>query len=267
MEFYSDKKPNLIGFKIHKTVDKIVNTKPTNATISDKITEMVRNFYDEYINEHKLLTFLVLACLLFLLYRYYNRNTKEDDVKDLKEEFSDEEYNILKNITGQQTQHLRYDEQPTMNPLYPVHQQAEKVYYPPDPLPINIPGEGFVYSRNIYKDPDHYTPINAPNGYDYDNVYKNKSRSYYNGTYNTYKNAQNTNIINPLGYPVDFNTSTGDFVTGMTNRNEKVVTDYQAVLDNMNGNLTDSLKSGPYYLDTNFAEYSMEPPYATDIDL
>ena len=162
-----------------------------------------------------------------------------------------------------QTSHLRYDTQPSFNRLYSVDQQKEPVNYPPSPLPINIPDLGIVYTKDLYGYPKPFPNLNSPN-YNYNNVYTNPQLAYYNGTYNTYKNAQDTNIINPLGYPTNFNTSTGDFINHMTNANKQNIVDYQTILDNINGNLVDALKLGPKYLDINSPELEMEPPYAID---
>ncbi len=79
------------------------------------------------------------------------------------------------------------------------------------------------------------------------------------GTYNTYADAKDTNIVNPYGWSNNFNTTTGSFITGMTDMNRQNVYDYQTILDNMNGNLVDGLGIGPKHLDD---VPEMEPPYA-----
>lgn len=260
MEFYSKSQPNLILPKMKKTVYKIIKKAPNHLTVSEKVSNMMSEYYNSYIEPNKVVIFIALIIVLFLVYRYYNRTNTKDSV----EKFSSDEYNLLKDITDTQTAHLRYDSQPTLNPLLPISIQQEPVYYPPDPLPVNIPDAGTVYTRNIYEDPGPYPPLNMPIDYDYNNVYKNSSRSYYNGTYNTYQNAQDTDIINPYGYLNNFNTSTGDFIGQMTEANNQNLTDYQSILDNTQGNLYDSLKIGPNYLNSNIPESTMDPPYATD---
>jgi len=254
MEFYSRSKPNLIAPKLKKTIYKIMKDNSKNKTISEKISNLLYEFYKSYIYENKVLILIIFLIIIFLMYRYYNR----------KEKFAnDDDYDVLKDIMGPQTSHLRYDTQPYFNNLKSVEDQQQSVNYPPDPLPVNIPDKGIVYTRNLYDDPDPYPKINTAN-YDYDNVYKNKSLSYYNGTHNTYNNAQDTNIINPLGYLNNFNTSTGDFVGQMTDENTKNILDYQSILDNNQSALIDSLKVGPVYLDTENYDLEMEPPYATE---
>lgn len=264
MDFYSGKRPNLIGPIMKSTICQISKSSTVNNTVSDKITSYISTIYSDYIAEHKLIIFILFIFIAFLIYRYHEtKNNKKIEKK--KEPFSNQDYNLLKDIKEYQTRHLKFDTQPNMNPLFSAESQKDnvEVNYPASPLPINIPGDGFVYTRNLYPNPESYPPINNSD-YNYNNVYENPSRSYYNGSYNTYKNAQDTNIINPNGWSNNFNTNTGNFVTGMTETNKQNLMDYQTVIDNMNGNLVESLRLGPKYLDANKPDYDMEPPYATD---
>lgn len=264
MDFYSGKRPNLIGPVMKSTICQIVTKKQNiNNTVSDKITAHFSDFYNGYILENKIVLFIIAIFIAFLVYRYYDTKHKKDQIKNKSEYFANQDSNLIKDIKEYQTRHLKFDTQPVMNPTLSAEEQKEKVYYPPDPLPLNIPGDGFVYTRNIYPDPKSYPSINHSN-YNYNNVYENPSRSYYNGTYNTYQDAQNTNIVNPFGWSNNFNTNTGNFVGGMTNENRQVMSDYQTVIDNKNYNLVDALKFGPQYIDSNAPDYDMEPPYATD---
>ena len=153
----------------------------------------------------------------------------------------------MDDIKNTLTKHLMYDTQPSFDRLQSVKGQEEKVYYPPDPLPINIDGK-LVYTRNLYKDPNRF-PILNTSKYNYNNVYTDPSLSYYTGTSNVYKNAQDTNIINPLGFSNKFNTTTGNFVNQMTDKNKQNILNYQTVIDNKNINLTNSLTQQP--LNTN----------------
>lgn len=259
-EFYSKSKPSLVVPRIEKTVYKIVKKSSNNKTISEQISHKMYELYQTYIQEHKFLAAIIFSAIVFLIYRYYK--TKEDKEGNDKEEgFNSDEYNVYKDIKDYQTSHLRYDTQPHFDRLQSVKDQAEPVNYPPDPLPVNIPGSGIIYRRNIYDDPKPYPYLNTPK-YDYNNVYNNKSLSYYNGTYNPYYKAQDTTIPNPLGHLNNFNTSTGDFVTQMTNANTQNILDYQTILDNTQGNLIDNLKVGPQYLNVDELEPQIAPPYA-----
>jgi hypothetical protein len=270
MEFYSNSKPDLVGPKIKKTVYNIMKKKSTDSTISDKISNIMSTFYKNYIEQNKLITFFMIISIIFLIYRYYT-NKKNGSNKSNEEYINirkHDEQNVFNEILNNQTAHLRYDSQPSFNKLHSVKQQAEPINYPPNPLPIRLPEKGLIYAKNIYPDPDTFTNLNTPN-YNYDNVYQNPTRSYYTGTRNTYENAKDTNIYNHLSgkwsYPTNFNTSTGDFVQQMTTANNNNIVSYQTILDNMNNNLTDSLKLGPKYIDINSPELEMEPPYATEI--
>ncbi len=248
MDIFSDKESNLIAPKIQKTVSNMMQAKPEAVTVSDKITNLVVSFYKNFIQSNKLLTFTIIAIIIFLLYRWYNRSGP-------REAFTNDEYTILKNVLTTQSADLRYDAQPSFNPLYSIKdQQQDKVYYPPEPLPINLPDQGFVYTRDLYDEPDQTTLLNSPENYDY-NAHKN-SASYYVGTYNTYQDAKDTNIINPLGFSNNFNTTTGNFVTGMTEKNRDVLNNYRDIVNN---------KVGPEYLNEAEPDYDIKPPYATEI--
>lgn len=247
MDIFSDKEPNLIAPKIQKTVFKIIESKPEVVTISDKISNIVISFYKKFIENHKLLTLMIIVIVIFLLYRWYNRSGR-------RENFTENEYKILNNILTTQSADLRWDDQPTLNPLYSIKDQEGIVNYPPEPLPINIPGKGFVYARDLYNKQNEPELLNSPEKYDY-NSHRN-SASYYVGTYNTYNDVVDTDIINPLGFSNKFNTTTGNFIKGMTNKNKEVLNTLNNTINN---------KIGPDFLNPDEPELSMLPPYATEL--
>jgi large-conductance mechanosensitive channel len=254
-EFYYDKHPNLIGPIMKTTVCKIVKKPKINNTISDKISSYFSDLYNDYIADNKIVVFIILGFVVFLIYKYYNKPEKKEE----KEEFTNREHSLLKEIEDYQTKHLMYDNPPYMNPTESVELQDDDIiHYPPDPIPINLPDAGIVQTRNIYKNPPPYQSLNYTN-YDHNNVYTNASRSYHNGSFNTYQNAQDTNIVNPNNWSNNFNTNTGNFVGPMTNMNGQVLNEYQAVSDNQTQNLLDAMKFGPMY-----ASGDIEPPYAQD---
>jgi len=255
MDFFSKTNPNLIDPRMRRTFHKIIKKNPLNYTISEKISEMIKQLYKTYIQNNKLIIIVCITILTFLVYRYYN---KKQDTEKFQTEFGEDDY--LMNDINSQTNHLRYDTQPSFNNLHSIKGQEQPIYYPPNELPINLPNDGIQYKRDIYDGQFKPEILNTPN-YDYNNVYTNKSRSYYNGTYNTYHNAKDTDIVNPLGYSNKFNTTTGNFIKGMTDDNEKVITDYREIIDSMEGNLIDSLKIGPKYLDPELSTLDIEPPY------
>lgn len=258
-EFYYDKHPNLIGPIMKTTVCKIVKKPQINNTVSDKISSYVTGIYNDYIMDNKIIIFIIVGFIIFLIYRYYNKTpTKDIKKKKEKEAFTNDEYNLLKEIEDYQTEHLMYDNPPSMNPTSNPDLQHDEIHYPPDPLPINLPNSGMTFTRNIYENPPQYKSLNNVN-YDHNNVYTNPSRSYNSGTYNTYSNAQDTTITNPFNWSNNFNTNTGGFVGPMTNMNREVLNQYQSISDNTTQNLLDAMKFGPMY-----ESGKIDPPYAAD---
>lgn len=280
MQYYSGKEPNLVGTAFTNTVNKIMKKKH-GGTISDNISMSFTNFYNNYISDNLFLILLIILFIILLVYRYYYVQTtrkekpeqKEDNLdKELfgnqstnenVEKFHNQDYNLIRDITETQTSHLKYDPQPSFNPIYPVNQQKEQVYYPPDPLPINIPESGIVYTRDIYQEPKNYSPLNSTN-YDYFNVYTNPTRSYYAGTENTYKEPAGTDIVNALGFSTDFNGDTAKFIYPVTELNKKSVVDLEKIIDQNNNNLVDALRFGPKVIESANTKYGIEPPYADD---
>ncbi len=274
MEFYSNSRPSLIGGKMKKTVNKIMKNESYNGTISDKISHYLDELYKDNIRDNKLVVFICVAVVLFLLYRYYNRKSREEQEGfscNTGYPYKDRTTQLMREISDQ-TSHLDYQPQPHFNRLQSVNKQQRNpnatVYFPPDPLPVNIPGQGTMFTRGTQSDPtgrwrNPYPNLNNPQ-YDYNNVYEHPHRAYYHGTLNTYEDAVDTSIPNPLGYPNNFNTSTGDFIAQSADANEKSVLDYQSIVNNMNDNLIDNLRIGPKHMNVDVPDLEMEPPYAVE---
>jgi hypothetical protein len=260
MEFFSNSKPDLVNPIVRKSVFKIMKSDTSNTTISDKISSILTSFYTDFISENKTAFSIIVIMTVFLLYRYYNKK-KLSKNKQSTEQFSVDEQQIINNIMNEQTEHLKLDSQPSFNNLESVNKQHEDINYPPEPIPMNIPDKGIVLTKSISPYPPQFENLNNPE-YDYDDVYKNKSRSYYSGTHNPYENAQDTDIVNPMGWSNRFNSDTGAFITNMTNTNKQNINDYQTILDNMEGNLIQGLKLGPANLN-NIPEF--DPPYSDNV--
>ena len=256
MDFFSGKNPDLIGPTMKTTLNDIMNKpKINNSTISEKIIGAISNFYSDYICENVFIIFIIILIIICLGYRYYDKKNKdkgkneENFIPDKckpKNKGKEKEVDLIEQIKNY---NFEYDDIPRcysppagelyMNPLEGIDKQThstEKVY-PPDTLPINI-NDQKVFARNLYGTPISDEPLNFPN-YDYDNVYKSKSRSYYSGAYDTYRNAQDTTIKNPYEWSNKFNTTTGRFVGQMTDKNLQSIIDYQTILDNNEANLID----------------------------
>lgn len=253
MNFDTPQNPVFAGSKVQEMVNNLMNTKATNMTISDKISALFVAFYYSYIYEHRYFVIFLIVAILFLIYRYYEKQNSE--------KFSSSDINKLSNLIQDQVDNLKYDEQPTLNPTKPVILQEEPVDYPPQKLPINIPGQGIQLRSELYPYPKSDVPLNYPKDYDYNNVYTDKSRSYYTGTYNPYENTLDTTIENPYGFSNAFNTTTNNYVGGMTAMNNDALRNYQTFIDNVDGNLINSLKWGPTHLDLSSPDMRMQPPY------
>lgn len=255
MDFYSREQPNLIGNVMKETIYNVVKKPKVNNTVSDKIANMLSVFYKEYIMEYKLVIFIIILVIGFLVFRYYNKKNKE--------KFANQDYNLLKDIEDYQTKNMIATAIP-LESIEPdeVNKKQDNIRYPPDPLPVNIPGEGIVYTRNLYDDPKPFAPLNSVE-YNYNNVYTYPSRSYYSGTYDTYKDAQDTLIMNPYGWPNTFNTQVGDFIGKMTESNQRVLADYNTIIDTSRANMLNGLKGNPTN-DGDVGEYTMEPPFSSD---
>lgn len=263
-EYYSKSQPDLVVQSVKITLDKIIDNNEQGSTISEIIANKMYNFYNDYIKDNMFVLTLIAIFVIFLIYRYYS--TKEEKQKQKKVEVKEDDQQITndrmlehyQDLTLQeiqsQTDHLMTNNQPHFNPLYGVNQQQVPVNYPPDNLPINT-GNGMIYTKSLSSQyPSNYPSFNTPN-YNYNNVYKNDTRSYYNGTYNTYKGAQDTNIQNPLGFSTNFNTNTGNFVGPMTNMNQQIIDTY-----NNNGrNKENDMISGAF---SNYKP-TLIPAYAT----
>lgn len=232
MDFYSGKQPNLIGPVMKSTVCKVMKQKPVNNTVSDKVILCVTTFYKDYVVENLFIIILLLCVVIFLIHRYNMSKNGKEGYKNNKETF---DKNLFNEVTDYQTRHLIYDDPPHMNPIMTPDNQKYKVNYVPDDHLINVPGVGLIDPK-LLNPPKPDVPFNNVN-YDYNNVYTDPSRSYYNGTYDTYKNAQDTDAVNPYDWSNNFNTNTGAFVSPMTDLNNQNLVDYQNLLDEKKNNL------------------------------
>jgi hypothetical protein len=289
MDFYSNSKPNLISSKIRNKVKLMTYKSPkikSNLNNVNNIKSIFNDFlyylYSSYIKPNKEILFIIIASCLFLWYRCQVSKKEKEDLKidELLEEFNNEDnaqknYNfiecgkepsvndIMRNIS-RQTMHMRSDigNQPSMNPSIPVKDQyVEQVNYMPDNVPINIDGSGprilnmptsEAYHNLISPSMKHNAGIN------------DVSRQYYTGIHNSYQNQLDTDIINPLGFPNNFNSTTDEYVDKNVNLNKQNLIDYSQILYNTNQNLTNSLGIGPNNLNI---DTDMTPPYITNNNL
>lgn len=127
------------------------------------------------------------------------------------------------------------------NPLIEISEQEMDPLLEPTPVPALKKEQNYPYLiNNSFTYPvDVYTP----------------KRSYYSQAYIP---PYDTTYINEFGYVDD--SDRGVNMLDVANRNN--IVDYQQILDEMRGNLTNSLRIGPEYLNEHDPEYTMDPPYA-----
>lgn len=214
MSFYQNANPNLIGPIIKKKIHDILKYSPPPTTPNNNnIHNSIINFYNTYVKHRIISIIIILLIISFLVFRYYSHKSKKHTVIH-KEQFSNADF------TDSQIKSLLYSDQPHVNPSQSIHSPNNssphiQQIHPPTSISANLGDDKYVTINNKPSLPfDNFnTPI-----YDYNNVHYLPSE-YYHGTLNTYENAQDTSIINPLGYDNAFNTSTGNFVNYSTSLN------------------------------------------------
>lgn len=255
MDFYSGKQPNLIGPLMKSTIYKVIK-KPQIAgnTISDKVSNGLSSLYKTYIVDNKLVVFIIIIIMVFLIYRYYQTKSisKSKSLIKKQEEFLNQDRNLINDIKDYQTNRLMLDIHHTMNPIESLENQKGEINYPSQRMPINIPNKGLTFGSDSDTNQKPFSSLNRVN-YDYNNINSSPLKSYYSGT------------PNQMNWFNNFNTSQGNFVNEMTFDNRKILTDYQTILNNNNNNqenLIDSLKLQPNYIGINSTEYTMQSPFA-----
>lgn len=230
MDFFSNTQPDLIGNgakKIYKLLSK--------NTTTDKTYESALGYlqyaYNTFVSPNLPLIILIFAVVIFLYYKYQCKNEKtSENFKDL----DDPNERVAR---------------PTLNPLFPINAQKSYVHYLPDDIP--------------FIDDDHYTTYNeehptqksqydAPPNFD-TGIY-NKG-PFYSGTKNTFKNAEDPVTPNWLGFPTDFNTSTGYAVNNITKANRDNIIDLQNYNNGTQNDLTNILNSGSVIDEEMYAPY------------
>jgi len=268
MNSFPNPKPNLVDVNITQNIKNIISQNVKKHTLLDKLCIYIYQIYHNYFKPNKFLIIITVSIVLFLYYRYDMK--KRNDLKNRKrrkstinEDFSDDvislENNIspevFKSITQDQTAHLQHNNQPHYNPAYPINTQEMYVNYPPGPISLNIDGD-IKYARNSNNPRQPINQLYAP-PVNFFNAYEQPSYEYYTGTENPYEKSQDTLLENPLGFPTDFNTTTGNFMCGMTEINKKNIADYKEIVEKERQQL---LKPKRDFLD--ISDMYIEPPYS-----
>jgi cbb3-type cytochrome oxidase subunit 3 len=244
MEFYSDSRPNLIGPKIKMQLHNILKSQSVSSNQHESyFIKGCKYIYDSYMKNNLVIIFIVLIIIILLTIRYFNyKKQKHNGNNNHNNGNITENYdNLLNELSFEQLKHIVRSDEPSVDPTKSVERQdKEYVNYPPTPLPINLQNSenSIVYKQNIYPDPPDFENLNTPN-YNYEAVHYNP-RAYYHGTHNTYKNSVDTNIPNPIGLPVNFNSSTEKFVKYAVDANNDNIDNYQSILDNKDYNMTNN---------------------------
>lgn len=285
MEFYSKSKPNLIVPEVKETVHKIIKNSPNNLTVSEKVSKMMYDFYKTFIEANKIIVLFFVIITVFLLYRYYNKKNKDatkkqetfKDVTEFKNIDLDTLNKSLDNMQAQETQQIQalqaaaniqtssptYPNYPTFNPSQQTNEQYTHILPVPAPAPM-LPGQVGMQKGNPWTNSqsNNYPGIiTAP--FNVNSIQQgSQDRGSYTGLINPYQLAQDPSVPNPF-YTNNFNSSTGNFMAGMVNRNQQNMQNYSQMIDTRDTNLTNSIQYGPDYLNEDSPEYEMEPPYAT----
>ena len=237
---------------------------------NNTVGNFFKNLYDSHIRPNLFVILVVIIIILLLLIRYvtYKKQKKINSINENYEvtngvrKYGNPSENIkgyddlFNELSFDQIKHLIKSEQPSVDPTKSVdNQNKEYTNYPPEKLPINLnDGNGITLKKNIYPDPPNFENLNTPN-YNYEAAHYNP-RAYYHGTYNTYRNSVDTVIPNPIGLPVNFNTSTEQFVKYATDENNNNVNMYQSILDNKEYNMTNNFYNGR-------SDRVIDPPYTS----
>lgn len=141
MDFYSGKQPNLIGPIMKSTVCKVMKRPVINNTVSDKVTTYAYNLYGGYISENKLIIFILLVFIAFLIYRYYNKKTTPKIKKESS--LTEENINLINQIKSYQNKNLAMTAQLEMTKHEYEHEQDSEL----DSLPTNMPETSPMYGK------------------------------------------------------------------------------------------------------------------------
>jgi len=296
-DIYSNTKPDLISNTIKKSMFTITQKNADLTTMTSTLIGGLKKIYNDHLHDNRYTFIFIFVVLFFLLYRYFNRDTKstkreknkkeKEAIKQLEilaeaverdEESRDKENRDMSNknnINNNYTTHLDPNFENQYSPR--LTQQFNDFVSPPDTMYNGYLRPNF---KHIY-DPDYATaqqpviyhqapssyprapPVNHAGGVNFVNNYSgdfykrysgdmnnvsgmsdinnnyvnNAAYNNYNGVLNDYVNAQDPINPNQVGYPVNFNTSTGDFVGKMTEANSKNIADYNAILSKTNEDL------------------------------
>lgn len=186
---FSGKQPNLIGPVMKSTVFNVMKTQNGGCTISEKAIGYISNFYNNYVADNIFIIALILAFVMFLVYRYNYVKNKEkfDYALQLNDTISNTK-NLYKEVTDQ-TQQLLFDYYPSFDFFSPDAEQQKK-------------SEGFDYAVQLSD-----TTVKTKNGYK-ENVINPDSTSGYMMFDYFSPNIDQQQDVEPFDYALQFNDTT-----------------------------------------------------------
>jgi hypothetical protein len=215
MEFFSNSKPDLINKKTIRTMEKmLVMVEPIKEpTVIDSFC----SFYNNYISPNLFVLILLIIFCLFLTYKYFLKQSKEDELEDFR---------------------------PAFNPTLPTEEQNSFVHYLPDDIPLNVADRVVIRSEI---EPPSLPPAVLP-----DIPKPWYSREINTGLENSYEYQPDHIIPHPYDWPNNFVSSTSESVDYMTDKNKKNFNDLAQKIFNDQ----DKMINTKIYANTNYCEYN-----------
>ncbi len=235
-ERYREGIPNIITSRVNKDINEYIAKNKVEPVIH-RAGSFVLEKAKTVIWENILVIIFIAGIIIFLSYRYMMKNRRED----YNNEDIEDTYDIMQF-------HKRRFVRPTMNPYYPVKKQMNYALYLPDKMPHKSDGENVSYVRDDQKvlSSRDLREVGVPSQvhkYTYPNYGAYQSvGDCYGGVSNPYAKPNTLpRFRNHLGYPTDFNETTGEFISSMTGLNRHAVNTYYDILQNSNNVLRKNL--------------------------
>lgn len=212
MEFFSNSKPDLINKKTMRNIEKMLVIQ--NPVKELTVIDSFFSFYENYISPNIFVLILLIMFGMFLAYRYLAKQNKELE-----------------------------DFRPALNPSIPIKDQQSFVHYLPDDIPENVNGVVTTYNElNPQKLSTAVLPdIPKPWGHKEINV----------GFTNSYKNTDDSRIMQPFDWPDNLNSSTSSAVEYMVDKNRQNFDDLSNQIADENNKLSHQAFNNGNYSDYN----------------
>lgn len=260
-EYFSNTKPNIINPNIQSNFEDILKT----TSKSYDTVDYLGSFYEDFIKPNLFVLIMLLLIGLFLLYKYLDKQERNDNKKEYEDYKNIGEVDKLLNInkeklesnleklSSEKNQNILIPElykesdyksfRPTFNPSLPIDRQQSFTNYLPDNIAVKYNNE-FI-NNNQLNPPKvvrkEYIPF----------LHNPENRESILGLNNSYENSKDSSIINSLGYPMDYNRTTSNAIEFATELNRNNID----IMDKYNNNVNNSLlnyKNNKYEIDMPF---------------